>query len=104
MDTTMESPEFPGGEDAMMLFIQKNIQYPDDARETDIQGRVVVGFVVTEDGSIADIKIKKSVCPSIDAEAIRIVKLFPKFKPGSIGGKPARIEFTLPIMFKLANK
>ena len=104
VDTTMESPEFPGGEDAMMLLIQKNLQYPDDARESDMQGRVVVGFIVTEDGSIADIKIKKSVCPSIDKEGIRIVKLFPKFKPGSIGGKPARIEFTLPIMFKLANK
>jgi TonB family protein len=96
-------PVFPGGDSAMMRMVQISIRYPDDARENDIQGRVVVGFVVMEDGSIDSIKIKKSVTPSIDAEAIRIVKLFPKFKPGTQQGKPVRVSYILPIMFALAT-
>ena len=96
-------PEFPGGEKAMMEFIQTNIQYPDFERENDIQGRVVVGFVVNEDGSIYDISIKKSVSKGLDKEAIRVVKMFPKFKPGKQQGKAVRVAYVLPLMFKLAG-
>jgi len=96
-------PEYPEGEEAMMRVIQKNIQYPIDARDNDVQGRVVIGFVVNEDGSLSDFKVKKSVCPSIDAEAIRVIKLLAKFKPGTQQGKPVRVQFVLPIMFKIYN-
>ena len=95
-------PEFPGGDDALFKFIQKNIQYPDMERENDIQGRVVVGFTVNTDGSLTDIVVKKGVSSGIDKEAIRVVKLLPKFKPGKQQGKAVRVSFILPIMFKLA--
>ena len=99
-----QMPEFPGGDEAMMKFIQKNIQYPDMERENDIQGRVVVGFVVNEDGSLTEIGVKKGVSSGIDKEAIRVVKLLPKFKPGKQQGKTVRVAFVLPIMFKLASQ
>jgi protein TonB len=96
-------PEFPGGDEAMMKFIQKNIRYPDTERESDVQGRVVVQFVVNEDGSLSDIVVKKSVSPGIDKEAMRVVSMLPKFKPGTQQGKAVRVQFILPIMFKLAT-
>jgi protein TonB len=99
-----QMPEFPGGEEAMMKFIQKNIQYPDMERENDIQGRAVVGFVVNEDGSLTDIAVKRSVSSGIDKEAVRVVKLLPKFKPGKQQGKAVKVQFMLPIMFKLASQ
>jgi TonB family protein len=95
-------PEFPGGEEAMNKFIQKNIVYPDMERSNDIQGRVVVGFVVEKDGSLSDFQIKKSVSTDIDKEAIRVVKLLPKFRPGMQQGKAVRLQYFLPIAFKLA--
>lgn len=97
-------PEYPGGDKLMMDFIQKNIKYPEYERENDIQGRVVVGFVVNEDGSLSNIKVKLPVSPGIDEEAIRIVKSFPKFNPGEQRGKPVRVQFNLPIAFKLAAR
>ncbi|MCW3124525.1 MAG: TonB family protein [Bacteroidetes bacterium] len=97
-------PAYPGGEDAMMKFIQGHINYPDMEREMDIQGRVVVGFVVLEDGTLSDIQVKKSVSTGIDKEAVRVVKLLPKFNPGKQQGKPVKVSFMLPIMFKLASQ
>jgi protein TonB len=97
-----QMPEFPGGEDAMRKFIGANVQYPDSARMHDVQGRVVVGFVVNEDGSLSDVIIKKGVSWDIDREAIRVVKLLPKFKPGMQQGKLVKVQFVLPIAFKLA--
>lgn len=94
--------EYPGGEDALMRFIQKNIQYPKMEKESDIQGRVIIKFIVNEDGSLSDITVKKSVSPGLDNEALRVVKLMPKFKPGIDHGKTVRVQFMLPIMFKLA--
>jgi protein TonB len=99
-----QMPEFPGGEAAMMRFIQKNIVYPDVERENDIQGRVVVGFVVDMDGNLSDVTIKKGVSTGIDKEAIRVVKLMPKFTPGKQQGKPVRVQYVLPIMFKLSTQ
>jgi len=96
-------PEYPGGEDALLKFIQRNINYPKFERENDIQGRVVVGFIVGEDGSLSDISVKKGVSKGIDEEAVRVVKLMPKFKPGKDKGEPVRSAFILPIMFKLSD-
>jgi protein TonB len=99
-----QMPEFPGGEEALMKFIQNNINYPDMERENDIQGRVVVGFVVNEDGSLSDISVKKGVSSGIDKEAVRVVKKLPNFKPGKQQGKAVRVSYVLPIMFKLASQ
>jgi len=99
-----QMPEFPGGEEALMKFIQNNINYPDMERENDIQGRVVVGFVVNEDGSLSDIAVKKGVSSGIDKEAVRVVRKLPNFKPGKQQGKSVRVSYVLPIMFKLASQ
>ena len=95
-------PEFPGGIESMYKFIQKNLMYPDSARNHDISGRVVVTFVVNEDGSLTDIKVKRSVSWDIDKEALRVVKLLPKFIPGKQQGKAVKVLFDLPISFKLS--
>lgn len=96
-------PEYPGGDEAMMKFIQKNIQYPKMEREADIQGRVVVGFIVDLDGTITDVAIKKGVSPGLDKEAMRVVQAMPKFSPGKQQGKAVRVQYVLPIIFKLAG-
>jgi protein TonB len=96
-----QMPEFPGGEGALFKFIQSNIQYPPMERDNDIQGRVIVGFVVNEDGSVSDVSVKKGVSAGLDKEAIRVVKLLPKFKPGKQQGKAVKVAYVLPIMFKL---
>ena len=96
-------PEYPGGEEALMSLVRKNIKYPLHEMDNDIQGRVVVGFVINEDGSISDIAIKESVSPGIDAEAIRLVKLLSNFKPGTQQGKAVRVSYLLPISFKLSG-
>jgi protein TonB len=95
-------PEFPGGEDSMMRFLQKNIMYPQSERDNDIQGRVIVRFVVNEDGSLTDIAITRGVSPGLDKEDLRVVRLLPKFKPGMQQGKPVSVYFNLPIRFKLS--
>jgi protein TonB len=94
-------PEFTGGLDAMISFLQKEIKYPKDARRKNIEGRVIVQFVVGTEGEISQIEIVKSVYPSLDAEAIRVVSKMPKWKPGTQNGKPVFVKFTLPISFKL---
>lgn len=94
-------PEFPGGISACMKFLSDNIKYPADAIEKKIEGRVVVQYVVNQDGSISDIKITRGVSPSLDAEAIRVVQAMPKWKPGMQRGQAVRVKYTMPIMFRL---
>ncbi|MGB0882403.1 MAG: energy transducer TonB [Vicingaceae bacterium] len=96
-----ELPEYPGGSREMIKFIQKNVQYPDSAREENIQGKVYLTFVVDTTGKLDDISVIKSVHPSLDKEAIRVIKKMPKWKPGTQKGKPVRVKFNLPINFKL---
>ena len=96
-----EMPEFPGGETEMMKFLSKNVVYPTIASENGIQGRVMVGFVVERDGSVSDVKVLRGVDPSLDKEAIRVVKSMPKWKPGMQTGKPVRCRFTIPVNFRL---
>ena len=96
-------PEFVGGDDALINFLHEHIQYPDSARIKGVTGRVLVGFIVNEDGSLSDIALRKSLDPLLDAEALRVVKKFPRFYPGLQKGKPVRVSYVLPIVFKLPN-
>ena len=97
-------PEFEGGMDGMMSFLQKNIKYPAEAKEKGDEGRVIVQFVVEKDGSIVEPKVVKSVSPELDAEALRVVQMMPKWKPGQQRGKNVRVQFTLPVSFRLPEK
>ena len=94
-------PEFPGGEQAMMDFVAKNVQYPKEAMEKEISGRVLVGFIVEKDGSISETEVVKGIGGGCDEEAVRVVKAMPKWKPGKQDGKPVRVHFILPLTFKL---
>ena len=96
-----EQPMFPGGMEEMMKFLQQNIKYPKEAQEQGKQGRVVVQFVVNKDGSISNDTIVRSVDPSLDAEALRVVRSMPNWTPGKQKGKPVRVRFTLPVTFHL---
>ena len=96
-------PEFPGGTQALLQYLKKNIKYPTICQEQGIQGRVVVQFVVNKDGSIVDPEVIKPVNPYLDKEALRVVSTMPKWKPGEQRGKPVRVKFTLPVQFKLSN-
>ncbi|MCR5139216.1 MAG: TonB family protein [Bacteroidaceae bacterium] len=97
-------PEFEGGMDGMMSFLQKNIKYPAEAKEKGKKGRVLVQFVVEKDGSIVEPKVVKSVSPELDAEALRVVKAMPKWTPGEQRGEKVRVQFTLPVSFRLPEK
>ena len=94
-------PEFPGGEQAMINFVAKNVTYPKEAMEKEISGRVLVGFIVEKDGSITETEVVKGIGGGCDEEAVRVVKAMPKWKPGKQKGKPVRVHFLLPITFKL---
>ena len=96
-----DMPAFPGGMEAMIQFISSNIKYPADAKKQKVDGRVLVNFVVEKDGSITEVKVIKPAFPSLDAEAIRVVKATPKWKPGYQNGRAVRVLFTLPINFSL---
>ena len=94
-------PEFPGGTEAMYSFLQKELTYPEVARNNGIQGTVLLEFVVERDGSVSNVKPVVSLFPECDAEAIRVVKKMPKWKPGEQLGKPVRCYFDIPIRFTL---
>ena len=96
-----ELPAFPGGEIALMRFLSDNMKYPKVARESGIQGRVVVQFVVGSDGSICNAKVIRSIDPYLDKEALRVVSVMPRWKPGMQKGKPVRVQYTMPLMFRL---
>ena len=96
-----EMPEFPGGMAECLKFIGKNIKYPTIAQENGVQGRVIVQFVVNQDGSIVDPVVVRSVDPYLDKEALRVIKMMPKWKPGKQRGKAVRVKYTVPVTFKL---
>ena len=96
-----EMPSFPGGQGALMSFLNSNIKYPVVAQENGVQGRVIVGFVVERDGSITDVKVMRSVDPSLDREAQRVVKAMPRWKPGKQNGSAVRVKYTVPVVFRL---
>ncbi|MBO4803072.1 MAG: energy transducer TonB [Muribaculaceae bacterium] len=98
-----QMPQFPGGLDGLMEYLSSNIIYPPVAAEKNIQGKVLVQFVVEKDGSVGEIKILRSVDINLDYEAIRLCKGMPKLEPGMMDGKPVRVWYTLPINFKLED-
>ncbi|MDR0893770.1 MAG: energy transducer TonB [Prevotellaceae bacterium] len=95
-------PEFPnGGMAGLMQYLSKNIKYPTIAQENGVQGRVIVQFVVNRDGGIVDATVAKGIDPYLDKEAIRVISGMPKWKPGMQRGKPVRVKYTVPVMFRL---
>lgn len=99
-----QQAEFPGGQVALMKWLSNNIRYPESAQQNDIQGRVIVKFVVEKDGSIGAATIAKGVDKDLDREALRVVKRMPKWQPGKNNGVAVRSYFTLPVTFKLQNQ
>jgi protein TonB len=96
-----EMPMFPGGEVALLTYIGEHTQYPEVAKENNIQGKVIVRFCVTSKGGVDKVSILKGVDPELDAEAIRVVGTLPAFKPGKQGGKPVPVWYMVPINFTL---
>ena len=100
-DVVEQMPQFPGGSIELMKFLNENVKYPEAAEETGTQGRVVAQFVVEADGSISNVKVLKKVSDEIDAEAVRVIKAMPKWKPGMQKGQPVRVKYTIPVTFRL---
>ena len=103
-DVVEEMPQFPGGAPKLMEYLSQNIHYPKDAMEANKQGRVIVTFVVEKDGSISDAKVVKSVDPSLDEEALRVINTMPDWTPGKQNGEPVNTKYTVPITFRLQGK
>ena len=98
-DMVEKMPSFPGGSEALKEYLKKNTRYPNP--DACIQGRVVVVFVVDEKGNLSDVKVARSVEPSLDAEAVRVVKSMPRWNPGMQNGKAVKVRYTLPVTFRL---
>ena len=96
-----QMPSFPGGMQALMEYLGNNVKYPVVAQENGVQGRVVVSFVVERDGSITDVKVVRSVDPSLDKEAVRVVKSMPRWIPGKQNGQAVRVKYNVPVAFRL---
>lgn len=96
-----QMPMYPGGGAALMGYLRDNIKYPTVAAENGVQGRVVVGFVVERDGSITDVNILRGVDPSLDREAMRVVKSMPRWNPGKQNGSAVRVKYQVPVSFRL---
>ena len=96
-----EYPSFPGGEEAVYKFIGNNLRYPEEARDANVTGTVIIRFVVEKDGSISNAAIAREIGCGCGREALRVVKMMPRWNPGKQGGKPVRTEFTLPVQFYL---
>lgn len=100
-ESVEQNPQFPGGDAALLKYVSDHIRYPSVAQENNIQGRVVVQFVVTKTGSIGQVKVVRSKDPDLDKEAVRVVKTLPKFVPGKMNGHAVNVWYTLPITFRL---
>lgn len=100
-ESVEQNPQFPGGDAALLKYVSDHIRYPSVAQENNIQGRVVVQFVVTKTGSIGQVKVVRSKDPDLDKEAVRVVKSLPKFVPGKMNGHAVNVWYTLPITFRL---
>ena len=100
-DVVEQMPQFPGGFQKMNEFIEENMQYPKKCAEKGVYGRVVITFVVERSGKLSNVKVVKSVHPALDKEALRIVKLMPKWIPGRQNGITVRVKYIIPITFRL---
>ena len=101
-DAIEQMPSFPGGQVALMNYLNSNIKYPVIAEKNGVQGRVVIQFLIGEDGNIFNIEVVKSVDPSLDREAVRVIKNMPKWIPGKKDGKTVTVRYTLPVTFRLS--
>lgn len=101
LDAIDQAPKFPGGEVAIMKYLASHINYPPMAAEKNIEGRVVVEFIIDKDGSVSNVRVTSSVDKDLDMEAVRVVKSMPKFTPAYVNGEPVRVTFTMPVTFKL---
>ena len=99
-----QMPRFPGGEVALMRYLQENIKYPPEAAKNDIEGRVIVQFIIEKTGEVGEVKVVRPISEELDAEAVRVVKTLPKFEPGRQDGEAVSVWYTLPISFKLQSK
>ncbi len=97
-------PEFKGGHDELTRYLSTSIRYPTAAMRDNVEGRVIVTFVVSETGKISNVSVQKSLSYECDAEAVRVVKKMPKWTPGMIDGKPVAVQWTLPVVFKLSRE
>ena len=100
-DVVEHQPSFPGGQQALLDFLRENTKYPEQAEKDSIVGRVVLSFVIETDGSITETKVVRSVHPLLDAEALRVANLMPKWEPGYQNGIPVRVKYNIPVTFKL---
>lgn len=100
-DVVEQMPSFPGGDAALMEYLSKNVKYPVVAQENGVQGRVIVTFVVERDGSVTDVKVVRSVDPSLDREASRVISSMPRWIPGKQNGSAVRVKYTVPVTFRL---
>lgn len=100
-DVVEQPPSFPGGQAALMSYLSKNVKYPEEALKDNVQGRVIVGFIVEKDGSVSNAKIIRGVDSALDKEAIRIVMSMPKWTPGRQNGRNVRTKYNVPVNFKL---
>lgn len=100
-DVVEQPPSFPGGQAALMSYLSKSVKYPQEALKDNVQGRVIVGFIVEKDGSVSNAKIIRSVDSALDKEAIRIVMSMPKWTPGRQNGRNVRTKYNVPVNFKL---
>ena len=98
-----EMPEYPGGVEAMMKYVSENVQYPQEAKDNDISGRVFISFVVEKDGSVSNVKVMRGIGGGCDEEAVRVISSMPKWKPGIKDGKPVRVSYMMPLTFKLTE-
>ena len=96
-----QMPEFPNGQEALMLYIAKQVKYPAEAKKAGAQGRVFIGFIVEPDGSLSDFKVLRGIGYGCDEEALRVVKSMPKWQPGMHRGKAVRVQYLVPVNFKL---
>ncbi len=96
-----KAPVYPGGEDSLRVFVARSVVYPDDAKKEKISGKVYVSFVVDEKGKVINARIARGVSPSLDKEALRVVNSMATWAPGEEDGKTVKVEFTMPIAFKL---
>lgn len=102
-DIVEEMPSFPGGMGALNKYLHDNVHYPVVAQENGVQGRVTISFVVEKDGSVTDVKVAKSVDPSLDKEALRVVRGMPRWTPGKQNGATVRVKYNVPVFFRLQN-
>jgi TonB family protein len=99
-----EMPDFPGGQEAMMAWIMNNVRYPAEASAQKVYGMVTVSFIVRANGKVSDVRVEKSAHPLLDAEAVRVIKSMPDWKPGTQHGKPVDVGFTVPVEFLLKSE